>query len=197
MNINWTQLLLKGRYPLFLLYSVIDGETANFLGSTLAGNKVFNIFIIYTLNIIMEVTLDTIYYSIGRKIPLKKALDKLIKTQRGRNFVNNIDSIYISKPYIAAFVTKFLGPLSIPGLVYFGSKQILKPRKFILVSLAIAIPKGIVISFLGYMIGKGIDRYRGIYGTVQVITVACVIVAIGYVVIKLFPKLFEKDIKKA
>lgn len=197
MTINWTQLLIKGRYPLFLLYSVIDGETANFIGSTLAGNRVFNIFIIYTLNIIMELTLDIIYYSIGRKIPLQKALDKLIKTQKGRNFVKKIDSIYLSKPYVAAFITKFLGPLSIPGLIYFGNKQILKPRQFVLASLAIAIPKGIIISFLGYMVGRGIDTFREVYGTIQVVVVVCVIVAIGYTLIKVFPKLFDKEIKKA
>lgn len=197
MTISWTQLVIKGRYPLFLLYSVIDGETANFIGSTLAGNRVFNIFIIYTLNIIMELTLDIIYYSIGRKIPLQKALDKLIKTQKGRNFVKKIDSIYLSKPYVAAFITKFLGPLSIPGLIYFGNKQILKPRQFVLASLAIAIPKGIVISFLGYMVGRGIDTFREVYGTVQVVVVVCVIVAIGYTLVKVFPRLFDKEIKKA
>lgn len=197
MSFNWTQLLLKGRYPLFILYSIMDGETANFIGSTLAGNKIFNIFIIYTLNIIMELTLDITYYSIGRKIPLQKALDKLIKTQKGRNFVKKIDSIYLSKPYVAAFITKFLGPLSIPGLIYFGNRQILKPRQFILASLAIAIPKGIIISFLGYMVGRGIEVFRGIYGTVQVVVVACIIIAIGYTLIKLFPKLFDKDVKKA
>ncbi len=197
MSFNWTQLLLKGRYPLFILYSIMDGETANFIGSTLAGNKIFNIFIIYTLNIIMELTLDITYYSIGRKIPLQKALDKLIKTQKGRNFVKKIDSIYLSKPYMAAFITKFLGPLSIPGLIYFGNKQILKPRQFVLASLAIAIPKGIVISFLGYMVGRGIDTFKEIYGTVQAVVVACVIVAIGYTLIKVFPRLFDKEIKKA
>lgn len=197
MSFNWTQLLLKGRYPLFILYSIMDGETANFIGSTLAGNKIFNIFIIYTLNIIMELTLDIIYYSVGRKIPLQKSLNKLIKTQKGRNFVKKIDSIYLSKPYMAAFITKFLGPLSIPGLIYFGNKQILKPRQFVLASLAIAIPKGIVISFLGYMVGRGIDTFKEIYGTVQAVVVACVIVAIGYTLIKVFPRLFDKEIKKA
>lgn len=145
----------------------------------------------------MELTLDIIYYSVGRKIPLQKSLNKLIKTQKGRNFVKKIDSIYLSKPYMAAFITKFLGPLSIPGLIYFGNKQILKPRQFVLASLAIAIPKGIVISFLGYMVGRGIDTFKEIYGTVQAVVVACVIVAIGYTLIKVFPRLFDKEIKKA
>ncbi len=51
---NWTEILLKGRYPLFLLYSVIDGEVANFVGSTLVGNGIFNIFLIYTLSVFMN-----------------------------------------------------------------------------------------------------------------------------------------------
>ncbi len=197
MTTNWTQLLLKGRYPLFILYSMIDGETANFIGSTLAGNKVFKIFTIYALNILMELIMDTIYYSIGRKIPLQKILDKLLTTQKGRDFVKRIDSIYKSKPYLAAFITKFLGPLSIPGLIYFGNRQILKPLQFIFASLVIAIPKGIVVSSLGYMVGKGVESFGKVYGTFNVVSIVIVVGIIGYVIVKLFPKIFYKKTKKA
>lgn len=81
---NWIEILTKGRYPLFLLSTFLDGESANFVASTLAGNGIFNIFIIYAISVFLETSLDTIYYLIGRKAPLKKALNKLVKSQKGR-----------------------------------------------------------------------------------------------------------------
>lgn len=182
---NWTEILLKGRYPLFLLYSVIDGEVANFVGSTLAGNGIFNIFLIYTLSVFMEVLIDTIYYSLGKKIPLKKILKKLLKTEKGQNIVKSIDSRSLSKPYLTVFVVKFSGPLAIPGLLYLGNLGILKLPRFITTSLIIAVLKGIAVSFFGYMTGRGFAIFSQIWNGVHIIVTMSILFIIGYMLVRL------------
>ena len=190
---NWFQILQKGKYPLFFLYSIIDGESANFIASTLAGNGLFNIFIIYTTAVIMEVLLDTIYYFIGRSLPLQQVLDKLVKTQKGKDFQKKIDTTFVSKPHLTAFIVKFSGPLAIPGLLYFGHKQVLKPLQFVLSSVVIAIFKGMAVSFFGYMLGKGFGIFGQIYGTMHVLGFVCIIAVLVFILLKVTPKVFRKE----
>jgi len=190
---NWIQILQKGKYPVFLLYSIIDGESANFLASTLAGNGLFNIFTIYIIAIVMEVLLDTIYYFVGRSLPLQQVLDKLVKTQKGKDFQKRIDTTLVSKPYLTAFIIKFSGPLAVPGLLYFGNKRVLKPLQFILSSVVIAIFKGIAVSFFGYMVGKGFGVFGQIYGTMHILGFVCIIAVLVFILLKVTPKVFRKE----
>lgn len=188
---NWIEILTKGRYPLFVLSTFLDGESANFVASTLAGNGIFNIFIIYAISVFLETSLDTIYYLIGRKLPLKKTLNKLVKSEKGRELQKKIDSLCHSKPYMAAFVIKHSGPISIPGLIYFGGLKALKQLRFFAISLTIAVPKGAVVSFFGYMVGKGFTIFKEIYGVMHVILLMSVVGIVIYASIKVFPKAFE------
>lgn len=185
---NWIEILTKGRYPLFVLSTFLDGESANFVGSTLAGNGIFNIFIIYAISVFLETSLDTIYYLIGRKLPLKKTLNKLVKSQKGRELQKRIDSLCNSKPYMAAFVIKHSGPISIPGLIYFGGLRALQPLRFFAVSLTIAVLKGAIVSFLGYMVGKGFSIFKEIYGVMHVILIISTLAILIYFAVKVFPK---------
>lgn len=157
-------ILIHAGYPLVFLLMFVDGTSVNFIASSLSTGGIFNIKVICVLAFCAELIADVIYYSIGKRIDSKKILGK-IKNEEGRNFVAKINKSFKSKPFIALIITKFLGPIAIPGIMYLGSIKALPMYSFILTAIGVTFVRACTISYSGYMVGKGVNTYAKLYGT--------------------------------
>ena len=62
-------------------------------------------------------------------------------------------------------ITKFLGPIAIPRIMYLGSIKALPMYSFILTAIGVTFVRACTISYSGYMVGKGVNTYAKLYGT--------------------------------
>jgi len=189
-------ILLHASYPIIFLLMFIDGTSVNFIASSISAGGVLNVKIVCVLAFCAELIADIAYYSIGRKIDTKKILGR-IKNEGSRNFLTKINKSFSSKPFLALIITKFLGPIAIPGIMYLGSIRALRMQEFILTAMSVTLVRALTISYAGYMVGKGVSAYAKLYGTFNTAWKVLVGGIILYFVIRyVYKKIMEIVMKK-
>lgn len=187
---------MNAGYPLIFLLMFVDGTSVNFIASSLSAGGILNVRVICILAFCAELIADVIYYSIGKKIDSKKIL-KRIKNEEGRNFVTKVNKSFNSKPFLALIITKFLGPIAIPGIMYLGSIKALSLFDFVLTAIGVTFVRAISISYAGYMVGKGVSAYAKLYGTWNIIWKVLIVGIVVYFVIRYsYKKIMEVIMKK-
>jgi membrane protein DedA with SNARE-associated domain len=186
-----TQVASHAKYPVVFLLFLVDGTSTNFISSTLAATGVLNIWIIWVAAIVLEVCVDLFYYFLGGKLSEKQISSKVGKGE-GNNFLNTLDNAYKKHPGITLMVVKFLGPFAIPGILYMGKLKALNIEKFVEYSLIVAITRGTFLSFLGYMVGRGLHKFMKIYDLLKVLGIVLIVVIVLFLLYKTYQKKIEE-----
>ncbi len=186
-----TQLISTARYPVVFLCFFIDGSSTNFIASTLAATGVLNIWIICIAAITIELIVDTFYFLLGRKLSNSKFVKRnLDSTKNG--FLKTLDNSYKAHPGSTLMLVKFAGPLAIPGLLYMGKVNALEIGNFLKYAFIVAGSRAALLSFLGYMVGKGIGAFAQVYDIFKVLGIAVIIFIILFLVYKTYQKKIER-----
>lgn len=146
-------LISQYSYHLVFIAMLAEGPVVTMAASFAAGSGIFNIYIIFVLSILGDVLADFVYYAIGY-MGRKQIIDRYghffgLTSKRIEKLENLIHDHYL-KTLVAIKLTPFI---SAPGLVLTGASKI-PFRKFLIVVLAITLPKSLLFTTLGYTFGK-------------------------------------------
>lgn len=180
-----TQAVATARYPVIFLAFFIDANSTNFIASGLASTGVLNIWIIYISAVIIEILVDLFYYYVGGKLSDKQISAKVGKKESNQ-FFSLLDSAYKKHPGLTLMFVKFLGPFAIPGILYMGKTKALKVTKFLEYGAIVAITRGALLSFLGYMVGKGLTQYVHIYNGLKTFGIILIVIIVIAVIYKIY-----------
>ncbi len=186
-----TQLISTARYPVVFLCFFIDGSSTNFIASTLAANGILNIWIICVSAIAIELIVDMFYYLLGQKLSQSKFVKKHLNSKNS-DFLQTLDSTYKKHPGLTLMTIKFAGPLAIPGILYMGKVKAMSILKFLQYAAIVAVSRAAILSFLGYMVGKGIGEFAEIYDIFKVLGLVVIIFVVLFVLYKTYQKKIEK-----
>jgi membrane protein DedA with SNARE-associated domain len=186
-----TQIISTAKYPVIFLMFFVDGSTTNFIASTLAGSGILNIWIIAGAAIVIELIVDLFYFLIGRKVSNAKIVKKFTDKNKSE-FIRTIDTAYIAHPGITLMVIKFTGPLAIPGILYMGKVKALSILQFLKYALIVAGIRAVLLSFIGYMVGRGIGEFVKVYDIFKVLGIVILIAVIIFIIYKTYQKRIEK-----
>jgi membrane protein DedA with SNARE-associated domain len=186
-----TQIISTAKYPVIFLMFFIDGSSTNFIASTLAGNGLLNIWIIGAAAIIIELCVDMFYFLLGRKVSDAEIIKKFTDKKKSE-FIKTIDTAYKAHPGLTLMVIKFAGPLAIPGILYMGKVKALTIPKFLEYAVIVAGTRAILLSFIGYMVGKGVGEFIKVYDVFKTLGIVVLIAVIIFVIYKTYQKRIEK-----
>ncbi len=186
-----TQIISTAKYPVIFLMFFIDGSSTNFIASTLAGSGLLNIWIIVVAAIIIELCVDMFYFMLGHKVSNTEIVKRLTDSKKSE-FLKVIESAYKKHPGLTLMLVKFAGPLAIPGILYMGKMRALTIPKFIQYAVIVAGTRAALLSFVGYMVGKGITGFVKVYDLFKVFGVVLLIAAIIFIIYKTNQKKIEK-----
>lgn len=186
-----TQSAASAKYPIIFCFFFLEGSTTNFLSSGIAATGALNIWIIWIAAIVIEILVDLFYYYLGGKLSGKQISSRVSKVE-GSNFINTLDVAYKAHPGLTLMVVKFLGPFAIPGIMYVGKLKALKVVKFIQYAFIVAFVRGTLLTFLGYMVGKGLSQFLKIYDFLKVLGIVLIVVVLLYVIYKSYQSKIEE-----
>jgi len=186
-----TQIVSTAKYPVIFLMFFVDGSTTNFIASTLAGSGLLNVWIIGGAAIVIELMVDMFYFLLGRKVSEAKIVKKLTE-KKNSEFIKTLDGAYKKHPGLTLMAIKFAGPLAIPGILYMGKVKALSIIKFLNYAMIVAGTRAILISFVGYMVGKGVGEFAKVYDIFKVLGIVVLIAVIMFILYKTYQKRIEK-----
>ncbi|HAM37610.1 TPA: hypothetical protein DCP42_02760 [Patescibacteria group bacterium] len=186
-----TQIISTAKYPVIFLMFFVDGSSTNFIASTLAGSGLLNIWIIGGAAIVIEMCVDMFYFLLGRKVSDAQIIKKFTDKNKSE-FIKTLDGAYKAHPGITLMTIKFAGPLAIPGILYMGKVKALSILQFIKYALIVAGTRAALLSFLGYMVGKGVGEFAKVYDIFKVLGIVVLIAVIIFIIYKTYQKKIEK-----
>lgn len=182
-----TQIISTAKYPVIFLMFFIDGSSTNIIASTLAGSGLLNIWIIAGAAIIIELIVDMFYFLLGRKVSEAKIVKKFTE-QKNSEFIRTIDGAYKKHPGFTLMLVKFAGPLAIPGIMYMGKMKAMSIPKFLGYAVIVAGIRAVSLSFIGYMVGKGVGQFAQVYDIFKAMGIILLIAVIIFIIYKTFEK---------
>ena len=186
-----TQLISTARYPVVFLCFFIDGSSTNFIASTLAATGILNIWIICIAAIVIELMVDMFYFLIGEKLSNSKFVKKNLNSGKS-DFLKTLDNSYKTHPGLTLMIIKFTGPLAIPGILYMGKVKALSVLNFLKYAFIVAGTRAVLLSFLGYMVGKGVSAFAQVYDIFKVLGIAVLVFVVVFIIYKTYQKKIEK-----
>jgi membrane protein DedA with SNARE-associated domain len=188
--------LLRFGYPIIFLLVVYEGPFVTIIASFLAASGFFNVFILYPLVVVADLTGDIIWYYVGyfgrEKIinrwgrflglPYER-LDKLEKINK--RFKN-----HQAKVMFTAKVTHIVG---FPFLITAGIFK-WNIKKYIWFNFLATLPKSLLWIFIGFFFGQAsvlVSKYLK-YGTYISIGIFILSIAAYFVIVKISRKYFKK-----
>jgi membrane protein DedA with SNARE-associated domain len=186
-----TQLISTARYPVVFLCFFIDGSSTNFIASTLAATGILNIWIICIAAIVIELIVDMFYFLLGRKLSNSKFVKKNLNSSKSE-FFKTLDNSYKAHPGTTLMLVKFAGPLAIPGLLYMGKVKALSIVNFLKYAFIVAGSRAALLSFLGYMVGKGLTQYVHIYNGLKTFGIILIVIIVIAVIYKIYEEKIEE-----
>jgi len=185
-----TQIISTAKYPLIFLMFFIDGSSTNFIASTLAGSGLLNVWIIAGAAIIIELMVDMFYFLLGHRVSDTKIVKRLTDS-KNNEFIKTLEGAYKKHPGLTLMLIKFAGPLAIPGILYMGKVKALSIPQFLGYAVIVAGTRAILLSFLGYMVGKGVGQFMQVYDIFKTLGLVILIAVIIFIVYKSFQKKIE------
>jgi membrane protein DedA with SNARE-associated domain len=191
-----THILLQFGYPIIFLLIVYEGPFTTIIAAFLAASGFFNVFILYPVVVIADLTGDIIWYYVGYfgrekvinrwgrflGLPYER-LDKLEKlNERFKN--------HQSKIMFAAKVTHVIG---FPFLIAAGIFK-WDIKKYIWFNFLATLPKSLLWIIIGYFFGQAsvlVNKYLK-YGTYISIGILILAIAVYFIIVKISRKYFKK-----
>jgi membrane protein DedA with SNARE-associated domain len=191
-----THILLKFGYPIVFLLVVYEGPFTTIIAAFLAASGFFNVFILYPIVVIADLTGDIIWYYVGyfgrEKIInrwgrfLGLPYDRLDKLEK----INERFKNHQTKVMFAAKVTHVVG---FPFLIAAGMFK-WNIKKYIWFNFLATLPKSLLWIFIGYFFGQAsvlINKYLK-FGTYISIGVFILSIAVYFIIVKISRKYLKK-----
>jgi len=176
-------------YLILYILMIIEGPIVNAAASFAASLGYLNLFIIWIIAFLADLTADIFYYSIGRlgnHFILEK-YENFFKMKAP--FINKIKE-GLAKHSIKTIIALKLTPFfSSPGLIIIGSSKI-PFKKYVLVSSLTIIPMILFFSLIGYYFGVAFSNFYNYFGSI----ISLIITLIFLIII--LPFIFRWIIKK-
>ena len=187
--------LLKYGYPIIFLLVVYEGPVVTIISSFLAASGIFNVFILYPLVVIADLTGDVIWYFVGyfgREKLIKRwgrflglPYERLDKFEK----INERFKNHQGKVLFAAKITHIIG---FPFLIGAGIfKWDLK--RFLWFNFLATLPKSLAWMLLGYYVGQAslvVSKYLK-YGTFISIGILILSILIYVIIMKTTKRFFK------
>lgn len=139
-------------YPLMFLAMLVEGPVVTAAASFAAAFGYFNIFIVFILSILGDVTADLIYYTVGYcgRIMVVRKFGRRFGLTEER--MKKIEALLNTHPIKTLVALKLTPILPTPGLMIAGTSHI-PLKKFITICSIVILPKTILFVVLGYYFG--------------------------------------------
>jgi membrane protein DedA with SNARE-associated domain len=191
-----THFLLKFGYPLLFLLVVYEGPFVTIIAAFLAASGFFNVFILFPVVVIADLTGDIIWYYVGyfgREKVINRwgrflglPYDRLDKLEK----INERFKNHQARVLFAAKVTHFIG---FPFLIAAGIFK-WDIKKYIWFNFLATLPKSLLWIFIGYFFGQAsvlVNKYLK-YGTYISIGILILSIAVYFAIVKISRKYFKK-----
>lgn len=196
-DISSALVLLQHQGYLFtLVLMIIEGPIINVLAAFAASLGLFNIWIIFLIALLGDLGGDVAHYIVGyilRKHIVERYDHKLGLTKEK---IKSLEKKLKNHFWKSVIIIKLFPPLTTPGLLLVGALKI-PVKDFTIVSLALAIPKTIFFTAMGYFFGAaavGIVNYFN-FGNYFIPIVIVTLVAL-YIVYRLLTREVEEIVSK-
>jgi membrane protein DedA with SNARE-associated domain len=191
--ISW---LLVYKYFVLFPFVVIEGPIVTIISGLLSSVNLLNIFIVYPVIVVADLTGDFIYYSIGRwgreGFLAKYGKYFGLKKENIQRVENHFEK-HTRKTLVIGKISHAFGA---PILVAAGIANV-KILDFFLFNLIATIPKSLFFLLLGYYFGQAYVKLNKYLNYVSIgILVIAILVIIGFYVYKRMKRKFDKMIDK-
>lgn len=168
-------LLLTYKYIIYYPLAVIEGPIATTLAGFLASMNIMNIFLIYLIAVLGDLTGDALFYSLGRWG--QTYLDKYgVHVGITKEKLNLAREYFSSHHHKAVVFSKVFHGVGIIGLIAAGSLKI-KFHRYFKVCFLVALAQSLIFELLGLffghtynVIGRFLNYFAG-FGVVLVLSI--------------------------
>ena len=178
-------------HPILVTYvgSFFSEDMAIFL-SVLAGRGMISFFITFFVSILGVLSFDIICFSIGRS-----RFGKYLEERYLKKHFEKLKGVSHERALFYLIITKFITGTRIATYIYYGMKK-LDFEKFLLYNtISVLIWAGIMLP-IGWMAGKGVDKYLRIaHGFERFTLIVVITMVIIFVLHKLITKIIFKEAK--
>ncbi|MCL4378138.1 MAG: VTT domain-containing protein [Actinobacteria bacterium] len=194
-NLSIVHFILKYGYPIIFLLVVYEGPLITIISSFLAASGLFNVFIIYPLVVIADLTGDIIWYYVGyfgrEKIITRWGRFLGLPYSRMDKFekINERFKNHQGKILFSAKVTHVIG---FPFLIVAGIFK-WDIKKFMWFNFLATLPKSLLWVIIGYFFGQAsvtISKYLK-YSTFISIGILILSILIYFIIIKIAKRFFK------
>lgn len=155
----------------------------------------YSLAIIILLSVLGDLTADLVYYTIGywgRKTLITRYGSYVGLTKQRMNSLERLLHRHAGK---ALVIIKLSPVIPIPGLIMIGSARV-SLKKFIRLSLIIALPKSLLFGFMGFFAGKAYERLGDIVSnSMSLITFIAVVTFFAYFIYQKISARITQEIK--
>lgn len=170
------QILIRFGYPLIFAITIFEGPIVTVIGSLLASLGYFNVYMVYAVVVIADMTADILWYSLGyfgRKHLVERfghyigvTVERIIKLEK--HF-----SSHAGKTIFLAKITHAIG---LPFIIAAGMAKV-RFKTFFSYSLMATFPKSLIFVLLGYYAGTS---YQKINTVLRDFTIAITLLVIAF-----------------
>lgn len=183
INPSFTELVqwvIAHGYSLFFIAVFLEGPLVTAAAGVAAALGYYSLAIIIVLSVLGDLTADLVYYTIGywgRKTLITRYGSYVGLTKERMNSLERLLHRHAGKAFI---IIKLSPIIPVPGLIMIGSARV-NLKKFIRISLLIALPKSLLFGLMGFFAGKAYERLGGIVSnSMSLITFIVVVIFLAY-----------------
>ncbi len=171
------QILIRFGYPLIFVITIVEGPIVTVVGSFLASLGYFNVFIVYAVVVIADMTGDMLWYSLGY-FGRSKLINHYghyigITTER----ITKMERHFSSHAGKTIFLAKITHAIGLPFIIAAGMAKV-KLKTFFSYSLWATLPKSLLFVFLGYYAGTSYQKINSVLKDFS-IAVTMLVIAFG------------------
>ncbi len=185
-------ILIRFGYPLIFVITIFEGPIVTVVSSFLASLGYFNVFIVYAVVVIADMTADVLWYLVGyfgRAHFIERyghylgiTAERIIKLER--HF-----SAHAGKTIFLAKITHAIG---LPFIIAAGMARV-RFKTFVSYSLWATLPKSLIFVLLGYYAGRS---YQKINTVLKDFTLAVIMLVIVFGVLYYFRRKYLEKYEK-
>lgn len=180
--VELVQWVISHGYSLFFIAAFFEGPLVTAAAGVAAALGYYSFPVIIALSVLADLTADLVYYTIGfwgRRTLITRYGSYVGLTQERIKSLERLLHRHAGK---ALIIIKLSPVIPVPGLIMIGSARV-ELKKFIRISLLIALPKSLLFGFMGFFAGRAYGRLSGVISnSMSLITFIMVIIFVAYFV---------------
>ena len=187
--------VIKHGYFLFFLSAVIEGPLVTAAAGVASALGYYSFELIIILSVCGDLVADMVYYTIGywsRRTLITRYGSYVGLTKDRIHALEHLLRRHVGK---AMIIIKLSPIIPVPGLLMIGSARV-PLKKFICMSLLIALPKSLLFAYIGFFAGRAYERLSGIISSAQnVLAFIALVMIVVYIAYQKFTARIVEEIK--